>query len=60
MDYSKLQRMAKSLSQGTSRFQLAQLKKATEQGTGDLAGLTRFEMAELTGLYEHERARREH
>lgn len=55
MDFSKLQRMTKSLSRGTSRFQLAQLEKEAEQGKGKLAGLTRFEMAELTKLYERER-----
>jgi len=55
MDFSKLQRIANGLSLGTSRFQLAQLKREAEQGKGKLASLTRFEMAQLTQLYEHER-----
>lgn len=58
MDFLKLQRMADDLEGRTSPFQLAQLKKAAEQGEGELAGLTRFEMAELTRLYERKRQER--
>lgn len=58
MNFSKLQKLADKLSQEISRFQLAQLEKDAEQGRGELAGLTRFEIGELTRIYEKIRLER--
>ncbi len=58
MNWTKLHEKAKDLSQRVSRFQLAELEKQAEQGAGELAGLTRFEIGELTRLYEREKEER--
>lgn len=55
MDFRALQEKAQSLL-GISRFQLAQYKKKAEHGMGPLAGFTRFEIAEITRLFEKVRA----
>ena len=56
MDFGKLDRLAEDLARTTSRFELAKLKKMGLMGNGKLAGLSRFEMAQVEQLYEAKRA----
>lgn len=42
---------------GVSRFQLAEYKREAEQNKGPLAGLTRWDIGQITRTYEHRRMR---
>lgn len=52
MEFQEMLKKADDLSRTVSRFHLAQLEKEAEHGRGELAGLTRFEIGEITRLYE--------
>lgn len=54
MNYKDLIEKAESL-KGTSRFELAEIKKSAEQRKGPLAGLSRFEVACVIDLCEKQR-----
>lgn len=46
---------AQLVTEGVSRFQLAELMQQAEEGKGGLAKLTRFERGQLTDAYERAR-----